>query len=152
MNAEQRAALRKLAEEATPGPWEIRWYECRADREDVKAKSAKRVGDLLWRVPKQIGPISAEENHWARLHLDVSEEDSSLIAAANPQAIRELLDYIGTLEKDAARYRWLRDTCMDDPKTRLAVMNGFIDYETVDYIYGEDMDAAIDAAMQGETE
>ena len=66
----------------TEGPWEIEWYECRADHEDVKARTAKKVGDLLWRVPKQIGPLSVGKNHWAGDHLDVSEVDAHLIAAA----------------------------------------------------------------------
>ena len=66
----------------TPGPWTIDWYECRADLKDVKAKTAKRVGEVLWRVPTSIGPVSSGENHWAGLHLDVSEDDARLIAAA----------------------------------------------------------------------
>lgn len=98
MNAEQRAALRKLAEEATPGPWEIVWYECKADRSDVKAGSAKKVGDVLWRVPKVIGMMAPSENHWARDYIDAPDEDIDYIAAANPQTILQLLDYIETLE------------------------------------------------------
>lgn len=71
-----------MKKQHTRGPWKIDWYECRADSEDVKAGTAKKVGDMLWRVPRSIGPISVGENHWAKLHLDVSEEDARLIAAA----------------------------------------------------------------------
>lgn len=138
MNAEQRAALRRLAKEATPGERSI-------TREGFSTVYVEaRIGGGMLQEIAAFGPC-----HGGQVE-QVANAD--LCAAANPSAILQLLDYIETLEKDAARYRWLRDTCMDDPKTRLAVMNGFIDYETVDYIYGEGLDVAIDAAMQGETE
>lgn len=54
----------------TPGPWEIEWYVCREGEKE------------LWRVPQYIGPIGVEHNHWAGYHLDVSEDDARLIAAA----------------------------------------------------------------------
>lgn len=140
MNKVELTALRRLAEEATPGPWELHVSGLiRRCFDDIAAPIAEM------RTPYRhgVGIVKGEHEQW---------NNANLIAAANPSTILQLLDYIETLEKDAARYRWLRDTCMDDPKTRLAVMNGFIDYETVDYVYGEGMDATIDAAMQGETE
>ena len=118
MNAEQRAALRNLTEEAVSrNSTSIRY---------MAATSPQVILQLL----DYIELLEQVESNLCNLH-------------------NEALKHIETLEKDGARYRWLRDTCMDDPKTRLAVMNGFIDYETVDYVYGEGMDVAIDAAMKG---
>ena len=73
MNDEQRAALRKLAEKATPVTTEL--Y---GDRYYTSAYSCA---------------------------LDITKEQDDFIAAANPSAILQLLDYIETLEKDAAQQR-----------------------------------------------
>jgi hypothetical protein len=45
-----------------------------------KGRTKLKVGDPLWRVPRSIGPISIDRNHWAGDHLDVSEADARLIA------------------------------------------------------------------------
>ena len=75
----------------TPGPWETNWFSCRADASDVayarsKGRTKLKVGDLLWRMPRSIGPISIDRNHWAGGHLDVSEADARLIAEAPAMA------------------------------------------------------------------
>lgn len=71
----------------TPEPWEIDWFICRMDRNDVayaikEGKSNAKVGDELWRVPRSIGPIGIEHNHWAGWYLTVKPDDAYLIAAA----------------------------------------------------------------------
>lgn len=65
--------------------------------------------------------------------------------------ILQLLDYIETLEKDAARYRWLRSCSEMELKAivpfedlKQAVFEGLPNMDN--------LDEAIDAAMQGETE
>lgn len=73
----------------TPAPWKIEWYECRADRNDIKAGTAKKVGEILWKVPMSIGPISPDHNHWAGDHLSLEADDVYLVAAAP-----ELLDML----------------------------------------------------------
>lgn len=54
----------------TPGPWDIDWYICREGKKE------------LWRVPRSIGPVSIDHNHWAGNHLNVSSADARLITAA----------------------------------------------------------------------
>lgn len=75
----------------TPGPWKTDWFSCTADASDVayarsKGRTKLKVGDPLWRVPRSIGPISIDRNHWAGGHLDVSEADARLIAEAPAMA------------------------------------------------------------------
>lgn len=135
MDKEQRAALRKLAEEATPGPW-------------MRLFGERTVYDRM--------EDGCRGNAIVRADLGYSIQDTlniDYIAAANPSTILQLLDYIETLEKDAARYRWLRDVenslTEDDPCVSNSFFNSW---------YGEDLDKVIDeliernAAMQGETE
>lgn len=75
----------------TPGPWKIDWFSFTADASDVayersEGRTKLKVGDPLWRVPRSIGPISIDRNHWAGDHLDVSEADARLIAEAPAMA------------------------------------------------------------------
>lgn len=67
-------------------PWEIQWFRCTADSDDVKfAKSEGRtikVGDELWRVPHAIGPIGTDHSHWVGEHLTGEPEDWQLVSAA----------------------------------------------------------------------
>ena len=74
--------LEKLAKAATPGPWVIDWYVCR------------EAGEELWRVPKSIGPIYPDENHWARDHIGTSINDTNYLAAANPQTILAMIELL----------------------------------------------------------
>lgn len=126
MNQEQRAALRKVAEEATPGPWYVN------GRQSVRGSNKEYIANSNWKNGMQ---------------------NAAHIAAANPSAILQLLDYIETLEKDAGRYQWLRDEennlTEDDPCVSDSFFNSW---------FGEELDKVIDemiernAAMQGETE
>ena len=134
MNQEQRAALRKLAEEATPGPW-MRLFGERTvyDRMEDGCR-----GNVIVRADYP--------------HSKADGENLDYIAAANPSTILQLLDYIETLEKDAARYRFFRELTWCEsslcavmhPKN--AVKLGYLCPSK------EHLDAVIDAAMQGETE
>lgn len=54
----------------TPGPWPIDWYVCREGKEE------------LWRVPRSIGPVSVDHDHWAGNHLTLDAADAALVAAA----------------------------------------------------------------------
>ena len=139
MNTEQRAALRKLAEKQT----ETEFHE--------------------YAIAHRAASICKEKckNATGRRHLidtyvsanQIAEDVSVDMFVANPSTILQLLDYIEALEKDAARYRWLRDVenslTEDDPCVSNSFFNSW---------YGEDLDKVIDeliernAAMHGETE
>jgi hypothetical protein len=70
----------------TSGPWTIDWYICREGNKE------------LWRVPKSIGPIGIDHNHWAGHHLTVDRDDARLIAAAPTllAALKLIADYHST--------------------------------------------------------
>ena len=75
----------------TPGPWEINWFNCTANASDVayartKGDTQLQVGHTFWCVARSIGPITIDSNHWSGDHLDVSEADARLIAAAPEMA------------------------------------------------------------------
>ena len=88
----------------TPGPWNVDWYIQYSDG-----------GSEVWRVPRSIGPISADHNHWSGPHLDCGENEEGeanarLIAAAPElvEALKELYDasfgaYVSAGEIDRAR-------------------------------------------------
>lgn len=141
MDKEQRAALRKLAEEATPGPWVCKSHTCETI-DDIDP------GDD-WTVYGVNGQCVCFESVGRN---DCAQSNAKHIAAANPSTILAMLDYIETLEKDAGRYRWLRDEenslTEDDPCVSDSFFNSW---------YGEELDKVIDemiernSAMQGET-
>ncbi len=66
--------------------------------------------------------------------------------------IHAAADEIEALRKDAERYRWLRDDG-DGPANAIAaaVAEGDNEHggEYVSWLYGDELDAAIDAAMKG---
>ena len=56
--------------------------------------------------------------------------------------IERLTTRVAELEKDAARYRWLREN-------NIVAHVKFEFADGCSYVYAEDLDAAIDAAMKG---
>ncbi|EJA2567789.1 hypothetical protein MWS85_004761 [Pseudomonas aeruginosa] len=76
-------------------------------------------------------------------------EDSAFRAAANPQAILELIAEVEQLRKDAARYRWLRERDLETIRQG-GVFAGMTPENIV--LNQEDLDAAIDAALEGATQ
>ncbi|MCO2923706.1 hypothetical protein FA260_11385 [Pseudomonas aeruginosa] len=74
---------------------------------------------------------------------------ASFIAAANPQAILKLIDEVEHLRKDAARYRWLRERDLETIRQG-GVFAGMTPENIV--LNQEDLDAEIDAALEGATQ
>ncbi|WP_430283926.1 hypothetical protein [Pseudomonas aeruginosa] len=74
---------------------------------------------------------------------------ASFIAVANPQAILKLIAEVEHLRKDAARYRWLRERDLETIRQG-GVFAGMTPENIV--LNQEDLDAAIDAALEGATQ
>lgn len=83
-------------------------------------------------------------------------EYASYGEAVSHKTVLDLLDILEAAQKDAARYRWLRDENTDvalvlDKRTNYTppsddgLTGGSWDYE---YRCGDELDSAIDAAMQ----
>jgi hypothetical protein len=87
--------------------WKVEWYECRADGEDVAADPKKKVGDILWRVARGIGPFGPEHDHWSGWNLGGTEEDIAVAAQAPRmlEALRRILNADnGQSKADALAY------------------------------------------------
>lgn len=101
MTPEQLKELRKAAEEATPGPW----IGCGPSFGDYMPAYLNEVV-----VDRQGEEDDCYEVCRSPAGLDKESScDMAYIAAANPATILQLLDYVESLERDAARYRYLRD-------------------------------------------
>ncbi|WP_047236915.1 ead/Ea22-like family protein [Chromobacterium subtsugae] len=141
LTPDQLAALRAAAAAATPGPWEYQtsngWW---------------RVGTTAARCGRADGDVVA--------HGAASPANLEFIAAANPAVVLALLAHIDTqavriaeLERDAARYRWLRSDDIEvlpGQREICAVRFPLPSDEDAgeEVLFESELDAAIDAAMQ----
>lgn len=128
------AVLESLARAATPGPW---WIDSHGH------EMVSEAIQLVFRADDRMGPATRHAetgnlSHWP------NDWDASFIAAANPATILALVEHIRSLterlekaEKDAARYRWLRDDNAYFPEEQMICG-------------GDELDAAIDAAIAQE--
>ncbi|MEE3516399.1 hypothetical protein QO177_32615, partial [Pseudomonas aeruginosa] len=73
--------------------------------------------------------------------------NATFCAAANPQAILGLIAEVERLRTDAARYRWLRERDLETIR-RGGVFAGMTPENIV--LNLEDLDAEIDAAIEGD--
>lgn len=118
---DQIAEIEALACRATPGPWTLT-----LDRDLSVASSDWGLFDI-----RQDQPNFVVDAHYA--------------AAANPASVLGLITRLREAERDAARYRWLRETASGAPE----------DFEIVAcaafaaaYGCGHNFDLNIDEAMQ----
>lgn len=158
------AEIEASADAATPGPWEA------IGAHVFTVRGAKnRAGSV---AHESDGWNIATVNPWATTNADGEDEDlpvtehmsnHAYIALANPATIKALLAHIADLKqqlvaagvtaencelfrKDAERYRWLRnpdqDVCL--------VLDKMVSSGVYEYRAGEELDAAIDAAMEAD--
>lgn len=97
-NDDKLAVLTQIASQATQGPWEIDWYICRANAEDCRGQRKFKPGDELWRVPKSIGPISADENHWAGDHISIDPPDIKFLSTITPEETLKMLKLLSAVK------------------------------------------------------
>ena len=140
MTATDTGALRELLARATPGEW--RWSE-----------NGNIVTDMpLPECDPEVAAVYSE-------HDDDSEPANSALICAMHNALPALLTEldaararIAELEKDTARYRWLRNHAIDypygddesSPWCVYGPNSGAIESRPIE---GDELDAAIDAAM-----
>lgn len=97
--------LRELAKKVTPGPWAVD-TEC-LDGHGRLYVSKGSSNYLLGRI------LEVFQNCLVRSEQRMA--NAEYIAAVDPQTILALLDRLEAAEKDAERYRWLReDGCNSD--------------------------------------
>lgn len=98
-------------EAGTGGEWVIDWFRCTADKADVdfakKDGQALKIGDILWSVPRSIGPISIDHNHWAGDHLDITEPDARRIARL-PALEAAYIEAVGKIERLEKQMKTMR--------------------------------------------
>lgn len=95
-----------LAESATDRPWDISWYRCRMNANDVayakkEGNPNAKIGDIMWRSAKSIGPVSPEHDHWSGTSLGCIEEDAQFIAESRtlgPAMAKALIEAEGALQ------------------------------------------------------
>lgn len=97
MNLEE---LRQIADNATPGPWEMESDEIGTELNDYTGYGIKNVAPVMF----------YSDSDMAHLALDtLDEEDAEFIAAFNPAMVLELLDRLAAVEELAEVY----DRCPD---------------------------------------
>lgn len=136
--------LRELAQKATPSEWirdDVSGIDC-----DVRAKTPNGKGRkiaLCWGI--------GGSNPYSKEYKAVCDANANFIASANPAALLELLDRLEAAEKDAKRYRVLRDSKYQLSEDDICVSDSFFTQ-----YFDSDLDAAVDelagkyAAMQQE--
>ena len=130
---EQIAEIEALAQKATPGRVFDRLpeagggikYHCFGDDGSVVLQVDHKNGEFGF-----IGPRG--------------EEDERFFLACTPTAVLALISRLRAAERDAARYRWLREQNNDDFEFAV-VSNPHFDV----FASPDDLDAAIDTAMKG---
>lgn len=98
--------------------------------------------------------LEAEAFDWAP-DIGMSHSETVYACHVGPSVIRDLIARLRAAEKDAARYRWLRNPAQDvamvlDKVTGHVPVDSFGagGYATYEYRAGEELDQAIDTAME----
>ena len=92
--------------------------------------------------------------YFAEFHIELIEAEGGKLVTVDCAMMRELITRLRQAEKDAARYRWLRDESSNSERTSPLV---FMADECADIVtegwyqgimFGEFLDCAMDEAMQ----
>lgn len=99
--------------------------------------------------------IYAETEEWCSVDINVKLHTNKTISgklarfikeAANPATIRSLLADLERAEKDAQRYRWLKEKGSYEPP-RFNDPDGYSEFQVFFWTHSKTLDAAIDAAL-----
>ncbi|MBX6335200.1 hypothetical protein ISD63_00975 [Pseudomonas aeruginosa] len=133
------AELRRLAKAATPGPWTLYVPEDYQGPDELPGYGVECAEGraIVW------GALEPETGCQF-------DRDAEFIAAANPQAILKLIAEVEHLRKDAARYRWLRDSCTRQWDVMCRDIEIVINGDGAEDC--EDLDGIIDSALEGATQ
>lgn len=138
--------LRRLATEATPGPWTIHTEEVCSPIVAAMELSKLVHGSVF--VP--VLPMVVGSNGLATAVTGcgpTSVANATYIAAASPDVVLALIDRLAEVEKDAARYQAIRNGLEVDPDNSGIVVS-LIDDFGGETLHGDRADAAIDAAIK----
>jgi len=130
--------LKELAEKLAPAyqePWESHRHSASA----VTVGAVNEDGEYNDFIDVRISDYSAFDEH--------DDELGEWIAAANPQAILELIERLEKAEKDAARYRELRK--ITPYRFRKIQEAATTDGGDVFYFHADRFDAGLDTALEG---
>lgn len=133
--------LKELAEKLAPAyqqPWESHRHSASA----VTVGAVGEDGEYSDFIDVRISDYSAFDEH--------DDELGQWIAAANPQVILGLIAEVEHLRKDAARYRWLRDSCTRQWDVMCRDIEIVINGDGAEDC--EDLDGIIDSALEGATQ
>ena len=132
---EQIAEIEALAEKAIPGPWFADSCEC--DRYvSPEPNGETAVANVL------ANDFDDESGRW--FSGSITEATHKFMAMANPEFIAALIARLRAAEKDAARYRFIRNYDDGDSVER-ALINP--NYTPVQIRMGAGLDNSIDTAM-----
>lgn len=129
---EQIAEIEEAAKRATQGQWEVA---------DGHYPSFKEIKGPSFNVSIVVSATDLDfKDYMART------ADAEHIAAANPTAILSLISRLRAAEKDAERYRWLRDK--SSMPGVLSSDSNAAKYFNEYMLCGDQMDKVIDAVME----
>lgn len=131
---DQISEIEHLAGKATPGDWWIDSHgHSMVSHDDGTTHTVFQAMPLV--KPAARHPETGNLSHWP------NDWDASYIATACPQNIQGLISRLRAAEKDAARYRWLREFIDQSPQA----------IEHLPCSDGDLIDEVIDAAMEKQT-
>lgn len=91
MTREEMQELKRLAQEATPGPWRV------AGTDEKPCPVVSSMDRMGYQIHSTLHVKSSDPDVWEHMH-ETYCRDAAFIAAANPQAVLALIARIEELE------------------------------------------------------